>query len=358
MSRIAVAVSGGADSLYSLISLRDQGHDVLALHGRFLSRSKADPVPDLTRVCAALRVPLHVLELTSLFDGAVVEPFVRRYAEGITPNPCARCNACVKFGALLDAALELGAERLATGHYAALVDHPRYGRTLARAADVGKDQGYFLSLIPAQRLARAVFPMANVRKRDAVAALAARDIAVPLPQESQEICFVPHDRYRPFLEAQAQQRGLRLGGPGPMLLYAGTEHERTLGRHSGLWRYTEGQRRGLGVAYSEPLYVMGKDRARNALLLGARTELGMRRCTAEALNLLVPPELWPEKRYAKVRYRQEAAPVTAILHSSSQGPILDMTFDAPHSLTAPGQVAVLYDGEGAILAGGIIASVS
>lgn len=360
MKRIAVAVSGGTDSLYSLVSLHDQGYEVLALHGRFLppSSSKPDPIPALERVCAALGISLHVRDLISVFDDVVVDPFVRQYATGLTPNPCVLCNARLKFGALLDAALALGADYLATGHYAALTNHWRYGKALARAADKGKDQSYFLSLTSAERLFKAVFPMAAMHKRDAAAALSARGIAVPLPQESQEICFVPGDRYRPFLEEQARKRNLSLGGSGPMLLHAGTEQERLLGRHEGLWRHTEGQRRGLGVAYSEPLYVVGKDRARNALLLGTREDLRMRRCTVEGLNMLVAPELWPERLYARVRYRQEPAPADAVLRpGAAGGQALDICFTTPHSPTAPGQTAVLYDEEGVALAGGVVTAI-
>lgn len=368
MARIAVAVSGGADSLFALLSLRDAGHDVLALHGRFLPPSDASltpsaedlpPVPALRAACAALDVPLHVVPLADAFDENVIAPFVRAYAAGRTPNPCAQCNRRIKFGALLDAALRLEADSLATGHYAALREHPRYGQVLIKAADSTKDQSYFLSLVPQERLRRACFPLADVHKKDAVAALTARGVTVPLPQESQEICFVPQDRYRPFLEAQSRCRGIALGAPGPMLLHAGTDRERCVGQHNGLWQYTEGQRRGLGVAHSEPLYVLGKDHARNALLLAEHAALCLRRCTVTSLNLLVSPQLWPSELYARVRYRQQPALARCTLNSTGSAPdetTLDICFSQPQSPTAPGQIAALYDEDGVVLAGGVISA--
>ena len=369
MARLAVAVSGGVDSLYALVSLREQGHDLLALHGRFLPPSaaadKEDPVPALHRVCAALGVELQVLELAQAFDAAVVAPFVRAYAEGRTPNPCALCNARVKFGLLLDAALERGAEGLATGHYARLHEHARYGRVLAQGSDAAKDQSYFLALVPRQRLELAHFPLAGISKQDARACLAARGIAVPLPRESQEICFVPADRYRPFLEAQAATRCLTLGAPGPMLLHAGSAQERVVARHQGLWQYTEGQRKGLGVAWSEPLFVLGKDTQRNALLLGTREQLDMRGCVARDLNVLVSPSLWPEDLTVRVRYRQQAVAAQVILDGTEallqtgkqervQAQDIRIVFAEAQPPTAPGQVAVVYDTDGVVMAGGVM----
>ncbi len=348
MTTVAVAVSGGADSLYALCALKEQGHDVLALHGRFLppADDHPDPTPDLRRVCAGLGIPLHVPDMTEAFDEAVIRPFVEDYTAGHTPNPCARCNARIKFGALLDAATMLGARRLATGHYAGLTRHPVYGLSLRRGADAAKDQSYFLALVPGERLKRALFPLADVTKKAAVAALEKRGLAVPLPTESQEICFVPNDDYRTFLLSQSRARRISLPGPGPMLLRDG----RRVGRHQGLWQYTEGQRRGLGVAWSEPLYVTGKSRENNVLLLGTRDELGMRGCRTGAANLLVAPELWPDRLLARVRYRQREMPAAVSVTNGC----LHIRFEEPRTPSAPGQIAVVYDADGVVLAGGVI----
>ena len=271
-----------------------------------------------------------------------MEPFARAYAAAETPNPCALCNRDLKFGLLLDQARELGADRLATGHYAALVEHPVYGLCLRKGADAAKDQSYFLALVPRSRLAAALFPLAAANKPDVRQTLLRQGLEVPLPKESQEICFVPDDDYRTFVAGS----GVPLPGPGPILFTDG----RAIGRHEGLWRYTEGQRRGLGVAWSEPLYVIGKDAAGNALLAGTRAELAGTECEAGELNLLVPPELWPAECLVRTRYRQAAAPAEV----SVQAGRLFVRFHAPQPLPAPGQVAAVFDADGHVLAGGLV----
>ena len=299
---IAVAVSGGADSLYAMASLqREYPGQVIAFHALQKETSpEDDPVPGLEASCRSLGVPLHILDLQEAFFRQIVRPFAESYAHGETPNPCVRCNALVKFGLWMDEARKLGADRLATGHYVSLAEHPRYGMALHQGADEAKDQSYFLALTPINRLKNAVFPLARVRKTEVRAALAEWGLSVPLPRESQEICFVPDDDYRAFLKGI----GVRLPAGGPMVLLDG----HVVGRHGGLWQYTEGQRRGLGVSWTEPLYVIGKDRSRNALLLGTADELPVNACAAGELNFLVPPELWPHELRVRTRYRQKAVP--------------------------------------------------
>ena len=279
---IAVAVSGGADSLYAMASLqREYPGQVIAFHAlQKETLPEDDPVPGLEASCRALGVPLHILDLQEAFFRQIVRPFAESYAHGETPNPCVRCNALVKFGLWMDEARKLGADRLATGHYVSLAEHPRYGMALHQGADEAKDQSYFLALTPISRLKNAVFPLARVRKGEVRAALVEWGLSVPLPRESQEICFVPDDDYRAFLKGI----GVRLPAGGPMVLLDG----HVVGRHGGLWQYTEGQRRGLGVSWTEPLYVIGKDRSRNALLLGTADELPVNACAAGELNFLVP----------------------------------------------------------------------
>lgn len=237
---IAVAVSGGADSLYAMASLqREYPGQVIAFHALQKETSpEDDPVPGLEASCRALGVPLHILDLQEAFFRQIVRPFAESYAHGETPNPCVRCNALVKFGLWMDEARKLGADRLATGHYVSLAEHPRYGMALHQGADEAKDQSYFLALTPISRLKNAVFPLARVRKSEVRAALAEWGLSVPLPRESQEICFVPDDDYRAFLKGI----GVRLPAGGRWSCSTGM----SWGRHGGLWQYTEGQRRGLG----------------------------------------------------------------------------------------------------------------
>ena len=351
----AVAVSGGTDSLYALASLvrasSRPDRDVIALHARFKDISpEKDPVPALSARCHELGVTLHVLDLRVPFASLIIRPFAEAYVTGKTPNPCVLCNARVKFGLLFDEARKLGAERLATGHYVRMVDHPRYGLALRQGVDDTKDQSYFLALTPLDRLRNAVFPLGTMLKRDVRSTLAEWGLEVPLPQDSQEICFVPDDDYRAFLKST----GIRLPAGGPMVLADG----HVVGRHEGLWQYTEGQRRGLGVAWTEPLYVIGKERSRNALLLGTRDELLLTTCVAGDLNFLVPPEAWPHEVQVRVRYRQKAVPADIHLVGVEQedraSARMLIRFHTPQLPYAPGQLAAVFDVAGHVLAGGII----
>ncbi|MEW5773791.1 MAG: tRNA 2-thiouridine(34) synthase MnmA [Thermodesulfobacteriota bacterium] len=346
--RVAAAVSGGMDSLLALALLKEAGEEVLALHAHFLPPDGAARAREgaLAAQCDRLGVEFQTVDLSSEFRERIIRPFAQEYAAGRTPNPCAACNPDMKFGLLFDHARALGAERLATGHYARIVDHPACGRALARGADRGKDQSYFLSLVPQERLAKAAFPLGGVLKKEVPAMLAARGLTPPVPTESQEICFVPGDDYCAFLEREAPGLGVELPGEGPILDRAG----RALGRHRGLWRHTPGQRRGLGVAHSEPLYVLDKDPGRDALVVGPADAARAAGCVAERVNLLVPPGRWPAAPLARTRYRQEAKPCRA----ECDGATLRIAFAAPRSLPAPGQVAALYDEDGVVLAGGVI----
>ena len=342
--RIAVALSGGSDSLLALGLLRAAGHAVLGLHAHFLppgdrQRALAEAI---AAQCRVLDVPFAAVDLSREFRDRVIDPFIAAYAAGLTPNPCAACNRTMKFGLLLDAALARGADKLATGHFARIEDTAD-GPTLFRGADDTRDQSYFLSLVPRDALARAIFPLAGRRKADNPAALAGLGLAPPLPAESREVCFVPGDDYRAFLEAS----GVPLSGPGPIMLPDGTR----LGTHQGLWRHTIGQRKGLGIAYSEPLYVLAKDAAANALIVGVKAELSATTCRTGPANLLVPPDAWPPEVLAQTCYRMRPRPTTAAL-AADGGLVLD--FAEPVARPTPGQVATLYDAAGRVLAGGEI----
>ncbi len=358
--RIAVAVSGGTDSLAAVVLLKDQGHEVVAVHGRFLDGPDPSPDPrgELGRILDALGVELVCLDLRHEFRQAVIEPFAAAYLLGRTPNPCAACNRAVKFGLLLDVATDpegMGCRALATGHYARLEDRPgpaATGRILRRGADPTKDQSYFLSLVPAERLARAAMPLGERTKAEARLLLEHKGITPPLPAESQEICFVPRDDYRAFLESMPDTD--LLPGPGPILLLdRATGDEIEVGSHQGLWRHTQGQRRGLGVAWAEPLYVLDKDPGRNALVVGTAPQAMAGGCRAGQVNILVPPHRWPDTILAQTRYRQQARPATAQLEND----ILTVIFNEPRGLPAPGQVVTLYAPDGMVLAGGVITEV-
>ncbi len=356
--KIAVAVSGGMDSLYALHSLHKEGHGLIALHGRFLPLSgelpdSPDPAAGLREFCDSLGVPFHCLDLREEFERRVIAPFCRAYLAGQTPNPCAACNAAIKFGALWEAAISLGADRLATGHYVRLLPCPEAGNQLLPAVgeDISKDQSYFLALTPIERLRASIFPLGGKRKSDIRRELEAAGITPPLPGESQEICFVPDNDYRAFLIA----RDISLPGPGPVLDASG----KRLGTHQGLWRHTEGQRKGLGIAAEQPLYVLRKDTAANALIVGPADQAACPGCRAASANYLLDPALWPADVLARVRYRQPAQPARvecgpkAKYGSNSFG----VRFARPQPAPACGQVAAVYDARGFLLAGGVITSV-
>ena len=343
---IAVAISGGTDSMFALLSLKEQGHNVIALHAHFLPRSE-EREQALAAMCEQLDVPFHAVDLHDEFERCVVLPFLDEYAKARTPNPCALCNARMKFGALWREAEKLGATHIATGHYAVLHEHPAYGRILSRGEDATKDQSYFLSLVSPAALARAVFPLGTWTKEAVKANLAQRGLIPPYPSESQEICFVPDDDYRAFLRS----RPVALHGKGPMVT---TDGER-VGTHEGLWQYTEGQRKGLGIAWKAPLYVVGKDARTNTLVVGEKETLASAGCVVTNLNLLVPDEKWPSELLVRIRYRQQPLPATVTMQTGPES-VRTMTvhFDTPRTPPAAGQICCVYDTEQNVLAGGII----
>ena len=378
---ITVAISGGTDSLFALLSLREAGHRVTALHARFLpAPGKGDPVPAMRELCDSLDVPLVVADLTQEFRSSVVDPFAHAHTLARTPNPCALCNRAMKFGRLLDIALGYG-EAFATGHYAALAPHPVYGPTLKAGSDKAKDQSYFLALVPLERLRRTLFPLAD-RKKDVIRAwLRSRGFEPPIPAESQEICFIPNDDHYSWLE-QRRAEGLALPGPGPVIL-AGAEPVpekpkkerrgrrfplnnetpalppcsvagRRIAEHRGLWQYTEGQRRGLHIPWSEPIYVLRRELASNTLIVGPKHLLPVESCSARELNLMVPPALWPETLFVRVRYHQSPVPADVTIQEDNGSPVMRIHFHSPQQPPAPGQIAAVYDEEGFVLAGGVL----
>ena len=374
---ITVAISGGTDSLFALLSLKEAGHRVTALHARFLPAPESgDPVPAMEKLCASLGVPLVVADLTQEFRSNVMEPFALAHTLARTPNPCALCNRTMKFGRLLDIALEHG-EAFATGHYAALAEHPVYGPALKAGADSGKDQSYFLALVPLERLRRTIFPLANWKKDDIRAWLREHGFEPPIPAESQEICFIPNDDHYAWLE-ERRAEGLPLPGPGPVIL-AGAEplpekpkkkgkrgkpaekplppcsvQGRLIAEHSGLWQYTEGQRRGLRIPWSEPIYVLRRELASNTLIVGPKHLLPVESCSARELNLMVKPELWPSEIFVRVRYHQSPVPAEVSIEEHPDGPHMAIRFHTPQQPPAPGQTAAIYDAEGFVLAGGVL----
>jgi tRNA-uridine 2-sulfurtransferase len=334
--RVAVAMSGGVDSAVALLrSLPNAVGVTLRLwldpEGPDSERACCSPesVIGARETCHRLGVPHVTLDLREEFRRAVVTPFVRGYARGQTPNPCTRCNGGFRFAELLAFARRAGAERLATGHYARIVERDG-GLLLARGADPAKDQSYMLASLDPRQLSRISFPLGE-QDKDATRAEAERaGLAVAGRPDSQEACFLAGDDYRAFLGRH---------GLAPKHGAVVDEHGNELGRHDGYWRFTPGQRRGLGLVCTEPLYVLGTRPAANAVVVGPRESLA--RTRIEARGRLYADAGRVE---AKLRYRSPA--VTSDVTPTSRGFRLEL--DAPAYGVAPGQTAVLYDGDAVV----------
>ena len=323
--KLLAAMSGGVDSAAAARLLLDEGYDVL---GAFmvLHDSAAAEAEQAVRTAAALGIPLEVLDLRQTFSQQVQARFQADWAAGKTPNPCVTCNKAIKFGALLDAAAELGCGRLATGHYART--EAENGRTLLRmGVDENKDQSYFLARLDQRQLSAAYFPLGGLTKAQV------RELAGNLPaaqnRESQDVCFLPEGDYAAWLA----ERGFHFT-PGNFILSDGT----VLGPHNGAERLTIGQRRGLGIAMGQRVYVTA--RRGDDLVVGPEEDLMHRRVRLTDLNLIPVAALKESVRVAaRLRYRHRAAP--AWLHPLEDGGAV-VEFDTPQRAPAPGQTAVCY----------------
>jgi tRNA-uridine 2-sulfurtransferase len=339
--RVAVAMSGGVDSAVALLKCLPNAIGVtlrlwLDPEGPSAERACCSPEAVLAAraTCHALGIPHVTLDLREEFRRAVVDPFVRGYERGETPNPCIRCNGAFRFAQLLAFARRAGAETLATGHYARVVQH-RGRRLLARGADSEKDQSYMLARLDPAKLDRISFPLGAQTKDETRAEAARAGLAVASRSESQEACFLAGDDYRIFLE----RRGLEVA-EGPVVDESGRE----LGRHSGYWRFTPGQRKGLRVSAQEPLYALRSDARTNTVVVGPRDSLGC--MSVDAAGRLHVPVARAE---VKLRYR--SAPVGARVEETAEGFRLDL--DRPAYGVAAGQAAVLYE-DGAVVGAGVI----
>ncbi len=400
MARIVVAMSGGVDSSVAAALLKEQGHEVIGMMLRLWSEPgvidddgvervvqnkccSLEAVDDARRVARILDIPFYLVNVEEEFKHTVVDYFYEEYVAGRTPNPCLNCNRHIRFTLLLNRALALDADYLATGHYVRVDDHPVTGkRRLRRGVDPDKDQSYVLHVLNQRQLAHACFPLGPYTKPQVRAMAAERGLPVASKAESQEICFVAQNDYRGFINRYAAAReaqageidarvgigaaiGLRMGTagtgqaqslislpePGPIYNQAG----KLLGRHRGLAFYTIGQRKGLGLSSPEPLHVLKIDAEQNALIVGPASALEQTSFTVCKMHYL-SGETPHEPFEAAVRVRYKAAELPALVTPIDGGERAQVTLLRPQRAITPGQAAVFYGGEDGdeVLCGGII----
>ena len=350
---VVIAMSGGVDSSVSAALLKAEGFQVTGVSlqlydpapkepgGRVKTCCSLDDVLDAGRVAKKLGIPFEVIDLRAEFKKLVVDYFIAEYAAGRTPNPCIRCNDLIKFELLLQKAKEMGADLLATGHYARTEVDDAGRKWLLTGLDPAKDQSYFLFMLNQEQLRQVVFPVGMLEKPQVRKLAAEFDLPVAQKHESQEICFIPDNDYVGFLESHGVVRN-----PGEIVTGEGA----VVGRHLGLHRYTVGQRRGLGVAWSHPLHVVALDTELNRVVTGGRDELLRQTLAAGNATWSSLPETMEFHATCRIRYRHRPAPCRVVLLAENR---FEVHFDNPQTSITPGQAAVLYDGD-RVLGGGWI----
>ncbi len=349
--RVVVAMSGGVDSSVTAALLVERGYEVIGLMLRLWAEPGGecnrcctpDAMADARAIAGMLDIPFYVRDYKTLFKTVIVDPFIEAYAQGLTPNPCLTCNRVIRFDRLLKEALSLGAQYLATGHYARVRQNEAGEYELWRGVDASKDQSYVLHTLTQQTLPHVLFPLGDYTKDDVRRMAEHYNLPVFNKPDSQDLCFLGADGYRGFLARHAPQTMI----PGDIVNTRGE----VLGRHRGLPAYTIGQRKGLGIAHPEPLYVLQLDPARNRVVVGTRDERGRDELTAHSVTYVAGRPLpGPTRVQAKIRYKARPVPATVTPLPDNR---LHARFDAPLPDITPGQGFVMYDGD-RVLGGGII----
>ena len=348
-----VGMSGGVDSSVAALLLARKGWQVTGV-GLILPRCgngdsavPAAELADARRVADMLGIGWREVDVRQRFEALVLDDFCRQYRMGRTPNPCVRCNHAVKFRSLLEVADELGAGHIATGHYACCGCNEATGRYELSAHAGAQDQSYFLFALSQDQLARAVFPLCGMSKDEARRVAADSGLHVSERAASQDLCFLPGRDYRALLRERASE----MSSPGAIVHVSGRE----LGRHEGVAGYTIGQRRGLGVAWSEPLYVVGIDARENRVIVGEKSFVRRRSLIVDELNWIAFDRP-PDPLHAHVRIRHRHTPAAALVTPGPDGRAV-VQFDEPQEAPTPGQAAVFYDGA-LVLGGGLICEVA
>lgn len=342
--KILLGMSGGVDSSVSAVVLQEQGYEVIGATMK-LWEDTEKAIEDAKKVCEKLGIEHHVIDCTEKFRCRVINKFISEYENAKTPNPCVECNRYLKFGAFYEKAKELGCEYIATGHYAKTEYSEKYKRYVLKKSDEEKkDQTYFLYYIPKEEIEYIIFPLQNRTSKEETRKIAEKNsLQVAHKKDSQEICFIPDNDYQKFLQKYSSQKPK----VGNIVLKDGT----VLGKHNGLINYTIGQRKGLGISYKEPLYVIKLDIQKNQVIVGTEQDLYSKELIANEINWLAIDKLKePLKLKAKVRYRAKEAECTVYPIENEQVKVI---FDEPQRAITPGQSVVFYD-EDIVIGGGKI----
>ena len=359
--RVLVAMSGGVDSSVSLIKVIEAGFEPIGITMKLWESSDSDGTPSTDSYCCSIEainnaknvckkfgVPHYTIDYKEIFRKNVVDYLVDKYFNGITPNPCIQCNVHIRWGALFDKANELDANWVATGHYAKIGEMKNFGAIIRKSRDDNKDQSYVLWGINPKLIPRTLFPIGDLTKQEVRKIAKKADLITANIKESQELCFLPNADYRRFLKEYAPNRA-KAEKDG---LIISTEGE-TLGNHTGLSKYTIGQRKKLGISGPNPSYVQHMDSSANTITVAPREKMYLSGCQVSQLNWLVPLEKWPSNKISThIRYNHKG--VKSEINISTAG-IVNVNFDDPQFAITPGQSAVFYSDD-ILLGGGIILS--
>jgi len=347
MKKILVGMSGGVDSSAAALLLKKQGYDVSGATLLLCPQATAEgqEPTDARKVCDQLGIEHHVIDMRDLFEEKIIRPFCEEYLRARTPNPCIECNRHIKFGAMLDWALEHGFDGIATGHYVR-TEHTGESTVLMRSPSK-KDQSYVLWQLNSRQLSHAIFPLCDMEKEDIRRLIEEAGLSVFSKKDSQDICFIPDGDYAKFIQNKYQYETIAPSlTPGEFIDRSGA----VIGRHKGLMHYTVGQRKGLGGGFSKPMFVLELLPESNRIVLGGNEECFVSRVECSDVNI-INPEITPNTFTCGVKLRYSAPLAAATVTVAGDRAIIDL--EAPQRAGTPGQSAVFYDGD-RVIGGGII----